>query len=67
MNARTNISTHIHQLRGSLELRPGEKTATQELLEDRAWEKANDEEKYRRWEARLRRCKLTNRRKANDT
>jgi hypothetical protein len=66
MNGRTNIPAHICKLRGTMRLRLGEKPVTQELLEDRAWEKAHDEEKYRRWKARLRRHESSKRRKGSD-
>ena len=67
MNARTNILARIRSFRGIFKRELGEKPATQELLEDRAWEKAHDEEKYRRWEARLRRRKPAEHRKGDDT
>ena len=54
MKARTDLHARIRKFRGCLKSQPGEKSITQELLEDRAWEKAHDEKKYRRWEVRLR-------------
>ena len=42
----------IHALRGIFKRKPGEKSATQELLEDRAEDLRLEEEKLKRFEKR---------------
>ncbi|MGD0651122.1 MAG: hypothetical protein ABSA97_08290 [Verrucomicrobiia bacterium] len=52
--ARTRATTdQIRSFRGSLKLKPGEKSATQELLEGRADDLRLEEAKWTRFEKRL--------------
>ncbi|MBI4474650.1 MAG: hypothetical protein HY646_18410 [Acidobacteria bacterium] len=55
MNRSADIAARIRSFRDSLKPKPGEKSAVQELLEDRAREKQHDDEQCHQWEARPRR------------